>query len=394
MEIGDNPPVRSQEVDFKNDQDVFDSLKKVKTTDATASQRPSGVSGELWSRITGPGVPPSEESTDTALFFIGQGRSCSVVRLLIFVPLNANLVDSPSQQPANPADDVCSLNTTQALYIRPPPCPPNTTVRLIGQGRSGSVYQLSTVDPQTGQRNSTAVKVFRPELIADHQKEVGILDHLKRELPSFYYRNFFEIGHHRGIVFDTLGPSLGHYLRRHYPHGMPPLLVTKYLSAISGELRRIHRAGYAHCDLKPDNIASDIRRVDMSRCVVPIDYGNASRIGKRLRAPPIVAYRPPEVAPGIVASPAVDVWSMGCLAIEMLIGRQLFDSDGFRPEKLTNKGVAATVSSALRHKKWGKQGKEVSELELLALRMLQVDPRARASVVEVLDALRTMDHRA
>ncbi len=72
-----------------------------------------------------------------------------------------------------------------------------------------------------------------------------------------------------------------------------------------------------HGDLKPDNvIVHDQNHVQL------IDFGLANFAGKTPKNAYIQSrwYRAPEVLLGLPATPQVDMWSLGCLLVEMFAG--------------------------------------------------------------------------
>lgn len=86
-------------------------------------------------------------------------------------------------------------------------------------------------------------------------------------------------------------------------------------------LEHLHRLGWAHTDLKPDNMLYD-SALEQVRI---IDLGNAERRFKRRTPLATREYTPPEVILGSDLSTAVDLWSLGCTLFQLLTGEYLFD---------------------------------------------------------------------
>ena len=80
-----------------------------------------------------------------------------------------------------------------------------------------------------------------------------------------------------------------------------------------------------HCDLKPENIL--LRPHDTSTLKV-IDFGSACFSNKRLYTYiQSRFYRAPEIILGLSYSTAIDMWSLGCILVELFTGRPIFPGE-------------------------------------------------------------------
>ena len=146
------------------------------------------------------------------------------------------------------------------------------------------------------------------------------------------------------ICYEALGPSLFDFASIHQtrdvPKGFPLECVRTILFQIALTLAVLHRAGIIHRDIKPENVVLKDRTAAahfVGRRVEPVnlevrllDFGSASfechSHISNLTLPTTPQYRPPEDLHGSEAwTKAGDMWGLGCLAVELWIGKALFD---------------------------------------------------------------------
>ena len=108
---------------------------------------------------------------------------------------------------------------------------------------------------------------------------------------------------------------------------MPMILVKIYTYQLARALAYIHAKGVCHRDIKPQNLLVDPSRHVLTLC----DFGSAKKL---VAGEPNVSYicsrfyRAPELIFGAVEyTPAIDVWSMGCVMAEMLNNTPLFPGE-------------------------------------------------------------------
>lgn len=102
------------------------------------------------------------------------------------------------------------------------------------------------------------------------------------------------------------------------------------LSHIAHRLRDLHKAGYVHRDIKPGNIMWLPRKKRWTL----IDFGCAAPLGTMARTGFSLYYAAPEVLQAytnakreLLATEALDAWSLGILAIEIFNGAPVFDHE-------------------------------------------------------------------
>lgn len=121
------------------------------------------------------------------------------------------------------------------------------------------------------------------------------------------------------------GQPLNQLIRPGAP--MAPDVVADLMAQAADALGAAHRAGIVHRDVKPGNLL-----VTPARQVKITDFGIAraaesvalTRTGQVMGTP---QYLSPEQATGEQATPASDVYSLGCVAYECLAGRRPFDAE-------------------------------------------------------------------
>jgi eukaryotic-like serine/threonine-protein kinase len=193
----------------------------------------------------------------------------------------------------------------------------------LGEGAVGIVLRaVSDADGAT-----VALKVLRPEL-APSELFVRRFDHEARVAREVRHRNLVPVldaGVADGVRYlaaaFVAGPSLAARLRTEEP---PPVTVTLDIVAdVAAGLTALHRRVLVHRDVKPSNVLLDDGRALLT------DFGLAkgaaltvlTRPGQLVGTPQYLA---PELLEGGEASPASDLYALGCVAFECLTGRPPF----------------------------------------------------------------------
>ncbi|XP_047310488.1 serine/threonine-protein kinase AFC2-like isoform X1 [Impatiens glandulifera] len=160
-------------------------------------------------------------------------------------------------------------------------------------------------------------------------------------------RNWFDYRNHICIVFEKLGPSLYDFLRKNSYRSFPIDLVREIGRQLLECVAFMHDLRLIHTDLKPENIllvsseyvkvpdfktssrlpkdGSYFKRVPKSSAIKVIDFGSTTY--ERQNQNYIVStrhYRAPEVILGLGWSFPCDIWSIGCILVELCSGEALF----------------------------------------------------------------------
>ena len=262
---------------------------------------------------------------------------------------------------------------------------------VLGTGGMGTVYLAENL--RTGMR--CAVKVLRPELSMD----IKMRRRLFREIQAssqVRHPNIIEIldfGEDRTggafMVMEFLGGrSLDTIMEEHGALEMP--FALEVALQLCSALSAIHARGLVHCDLKPRNIqvlpSGQLKLLDFG-LVKPFSEERVEEFQKittGLWAFGTPCYMSPEQVQALPLDQASDIYSLGIVFYEMLLGRPPFEGLNFR--EVLKAHVQQTVQLA------GASGNRVvlpTTIETLLLCMLAKEPTDRpGAVVEVADTLR------
>ncbi len=218
-----------------------------------------------------------------------------------------------------------------------------TIGKRIGDGGMGVVYQASHPDFT----EPLAIKVMLPEYASEEEfrirfvREAAVLQHLQHPniMPVYAY------GEDQGYVYFVMrlvrGVSLYDLaLKRHFS----PLAVWQILDPIAQALDYAHARGVIHRDIKPGNILIEVQPSESGprNHVYLADFGLSkvmtwtalTKTGISVGTP---QYMSPEQVMDETLKPASDVYALGIVVFEMLLGRWPFYDK--RPEKIAFKQV-------------------------------------------------------
>ncbi|RLN47607.1 hypothetical protein BBJ28_00005595 [Nothophytophthora sp. Chile5] len=195
------------------------------------------------------------------------------------------------------------------------------------QGSFGQVVEA--LDLVTGQQVAIKIVQKKQQYTDQAQTEINILQHLHRpqhEATNYIVRLTDAFMHkgHQCLVFERLGSNLFDVLRGTNFRGISFKLLRKFTRQILTALDYMGHpnVNVIHCDLKPENILlvshghSSLKLIDFgSSCL------SRSQIHRYTQSR---FYRAPEVLLGVRYSAAIDMWSLGCILVEMHTGKPLF----------------------------------------------------------------------
>ena len=133
---------------------------------------------------------------------------------------------------------------------------------------------------------------------------------------------YFTFRCHLCLVFELLHISLFDFIRRNRYRGFYVPVIKKLALQLVRSLKFIKENSVIHCDLKPENI---LFKTSEDLEVKIIDFGSGCFENKRLYTYiQSRFYRSPEIMLGILYTPAIDMWSLGCILVELYRGYPLF----------------------------------------------------------------------
>ncbi|ORX60879.1 AGC family protein kinase [Piromyces finnis] len=242
--------------------------------------------------------------------------------------------------------------------------------RALGKGKFGRVYLAR--EKRTGY--IVALKVLHKRELANAKiekqlrREIEIQSHLRHGNIIRLYGYFYDSKCVYLIIEYAANGEL--YKRLKHEGKFTEEQASKYIKQMATALLYLHKRNVIHRDIKPENLLlgynGELKIGDFGWSV---HTSNASR---RRTLCGTLDYLPPEMIEGKDHSAAVDIWSLGVLCYEFLVGVPPFEA----PERDTYKRIAKVdlrIPNSLS-----------PEAKDLIKRLLQHDPEKRLPLTKVL----------
>lgn len=209
---------------------------------------------------------------------------------------------------------------------------------VLGQGGMGTVYAVT----RDSDERALALKVLSGSSTSDQAARLAREAEIAASLDHEHLVRVIDVGLHEGRVFLVMHRVFGGTLEDARPRFGDQPWALRRLEEIAAGVAELHERGIVHRDLKPANVLLDENARGVARIT---DFGIArrdaidalavtARASATLPGPgrsgsgPLmgtIAYMAPELASGGTAGPAVDVYSFGAIAFELLTGRFPFE---------------------------------------------------------------------
>ncbi|CAN6623661.1 dual specificity protein kinase Kns1p [Trichomonascus vanleenenianus] len=223
--------------------------------------------------------------------------------------------------------------------------------KLLGQGTFGRV--VSAYDKKS--KTHCAIKIIRAiQKYRDASRtELRVLTALSRydrenHNKCIHLRECFDYKNHICIVTDLLGISVFDFMHSNRFLPFPGSHIQSFARQLLQSVSFLHDLTLVHTDLKPENILliddsfeyapfssgsyyrgddKKRRKVLRNTSIHLIDFGSA--IFNDEHHSGVVStrhYRAPEIVLGVGWSFPCDIWSLGCILVELYTGQTLFDT--------------------------------------------------------------------
>ncbi len=278
-------------------------------------------------------------------------------------------------------------------------------VRILGAGGMGKVYAAA----QIGLQREVAVKVLRRLANDDPVEQRAVVLRFQREVLAasrLQHPNTIRVYDYGTAEDGTLylvmellrGRTLGEALRAGAP--LAADAVARLGAQVCRSLAEAHELGVVHRDLKPDNVflvdvhggLEQVKVLDfgIAKIAAPPEHALLGTLTTSRTIVGTAAYMAPEQADGGEVTPATDLYSLGVILYQAIVGALPFEG-----KTSVSMMVKRSLDGAPELPETVGGRAVPPELGALVRRLLARDPAARpGSALEVAEALEALTREA
>ncbi len=324
IESGSSDPlnVATSAVDFGDKQSSYDDYQMLQLDGSgdkpslSDSQRHGATSAAAMHDDTPPGLRDSDK-IGTSSDQIRIPESVDGLSESGGVERSGNMTDSQKVELQHRAPDVKNLGRYQVTGI-------------LGKGAMGLVYK--GIDPAINR--PVALKTIRLDFVNDPEEMTELKERLHREAQAAG-----KLSHPNIVtVYDVGSEGPLQYIAMEYLEGVTLedlikkktrfnyRIIAQIIMQICNALDYAHEQGIVHRDIKPANIMilSDYRVKVMDYGIARIDSNSMTKTGIAMGTPNYIS---PEQLKGMAIDRRADLFSLGVVIYEMLLGRRPFKGE-------------------------------------------------------------------
>ena len=222
-------------------------------------------------------------------------------------------------------------------------------VKQFPNGGTSNVYQCFDIKRKKEVVLKILVDVDVSHIYYDNERTAFIqLKHVQNgELYFPICYDYFSKQGHSIFALEKYGPSLYEVLKFYEFKPFKRVAIQQFLRQITKSLIILKQMNFFHSDLKPENVLidpsikllqdADIFINDETSQPKPlkvklIDFGSLKPADKWDNAVvTTIYYRAPEILMGLRYGREIDIWSLGCMVLELHIGKVPFLTDSHLP---------------------------------------------------------------
>jgi serine/threonine protein kinase len=199
-------------------------------------------------------------------------------------------------------------------------------IKQLGRGGMATVYLAL----QESVDREVALKIMSPALMVDPNFGERFLREARiaAKLHHRHVVGVHDVGKHGDIHYIAMEYVSGGSAHRDDGKPVDPTFVLRVVREIATALAYAHSKGFVHRDVKPDNI---LMRDDGSSALTDFGIARANDSATRMtRTGAVIGtphYMSPEQARGRPLDGRADLYSLGCVLYEMLVGRVPYQAD-------------------------------------------------------------------